>query len=117
MRTFLRRLPKFSGATGMMPNTVVDEGLAGSADSAGSMSKADRGDELRPEYDFSKMSGGVRGRYVDRYREGTNLALLEPDVAEAFPTDDQVNAALRSYLRGAQRGYGDGRATEQSEFL
>ena len=42
-------------------------------------------DELRPEYDFSKMPGGVRGKYVDRCRRGTNLILLERDVASAFP--------------------------------
>ena len=58
-------------------------------------------DELRPEYDFSTMKGGVRGKYVDRYRAGTNLALLEPDVAEAFPTDETVNEALRTILKAA----------------
>ena len=42
-------------------------------------------DDLRPEYDFSQMKGGVRGKYVERYREGTNLVLLDPDVAEHFP--------------------------------
>ena len=35
-------------------------------------------DDLRPEYDFSQMKGGVRGKYVERYREGTNLVLLDP---------------------------------------
>ena len=58
-------------------------------------------DELRPEYDFATMKGGVRGKYVDRYRAGTNLALLEPDVAEAFPTDEAVNEALRTILKAA----------------
>lgn len=67
------------------------------------MSKADEHDELKPEYDFEKMTGGVRGKYVESYREGTNLALLEPDIADAFPTDEQVNAALRSYLRSTER--------------
>lgn len=38
-------------------------------------------DEMRPEYDSSQLKGGVRGKYVERYRAGTNLALLEPDVA------------------------------------
>jgi len=63
-------------------------------------------DDLRPEYDFSSMAGGVRGKYVDRYREGVNLALLDPEVAEAFPTDAAVNEALRTVLRAtrAQRG-------------
>ncbi len=58
-------------------------------------------DELRPEYDFSAMKGGVRGKYVERYRAGTNLALLEPDLAEAFPTDQAVNEALRAILKAA----------------
>jgi hypothetical protein len=57
--------------------------------------------ELRAEYDFATMRGGVRGKYVERYRAGTNLALLEPDVAEAFPTDDAVNEALRTILKAA----------------
>lgn len=60
-------------------------------------------DELRPEYDFSKMAGGVRGKYVERYRSGTNLVLLEPDVAQAFPTDASVNEALRLLIQIAQR--------------
>lgn len=60
-------------------------------------------DELRPEYDFSKMVGGVKGKYVERYRAGTNLVLLEPDVAQAFPTDASVNEALRLLIQIAQR--------------
>ncbi|HEY9601566.1 MAG TPA: hypothetical protein V6C85_08150 [Allocoleopsis sp.] len=42
-------------------------------------------DALRSEYDFSQMKGGIRGKYVERYRAGTNLVLLDPDVAQAFP--------------------------------
>ena len=60
-------------------------------------------DELRPEYDFATMKGGVRGKYVERYRAGTNLALLAPDVADAFPTDEAVNEALRTILKAAAR--------------
>jgi hypothetical protein len=60
-------------------------------------------DELRPEYDFSKMAGGVRGKYVERYRTGTNLVLLDADIAQAFPTDASVNEALRLLLQIAQR--------------
>jgi hypothetical protein len=60
-------------------------------------------DELRPEYDFSKMAGGVRGKYVERYRAGTNLVLLEPDISQAFPTDASVNEALRLLFQIAQR--------------
>ncbi len=59
-------------------------------------------DDLRPEYDFSSMAGGVRGKYVERYREGVNLALLDPEVAEAFPTDTAVNEALRTVLRATK---------------
>ncbi|NJL90674.1 MAG: hypothetical protein HC916_13465 [Coleofasciculaceae cyanobacterium SM2_1_6] len=60
-------------------------------------------DELRPEYDFGTMKGSVRGKYVDRYRTGTNVVLLDPDVAEAFPTSDSVNEALRLLMQIAQR--------------
>ncbi len=63
----------------------------------------DMEDELRPEYDFSQMPGGVRGKYVERYRMGTNLVLLDPDVAQAFPTDAAVNEALRLLMQIAQR--------------
>ena len=58
-------------------------------------------DELRPEYDFAAMKDGVRGKYVERFRAGTNLALLEADVAAAFPTDEAVNEALRTILKAA----------------
>lgn len=56
-------------------------------------------DELRPEYDFAKMKGGVRGKYVKKYRQGTNLVLLDPDVAQAFPNDEAVNEALRRLIQ------------------
>ncbi len=55
-------------------------------------------DDMRPEYDFASMRGGVRGKYVNRYRQGTNLVLLDPEVAEAFPTDAAVNETLRAAL-------------------
>jgi len=60
-------------------------------------------DELRSEYDLKTLlKGGVRGKYADRYKEGTNLVLLAPDVARAFPTEDAVNEALRLVIRMAQ---------------
>ncbi len=59
-------------------------------------------DELRPEYEFAQMGGGVRGKYVERYRAGTNLVLLDPDIAQAFPTDASVNEALRLLLQVTQ---------------
>lgn len=73
--------------------------------SAGSMRKIDKAaadPDLRAEYDFSTMAGGVRGKYVERYRTGVNLVLLEPEVAEAFPTDAAVNEALRIVMRAGK---------------
>lgn len=52
-------------------------------------------DEMRAEYD---LRGGVRGKYYERYREGTNVVLLEPDVAREFRDSATVNEALRHYL-------------------
>ena len=60
-------------------------------------------DELRAEYDFSQLKGGVKGKFVERYRVGTNLVLLAPDVAKAFPDDESVNEALRLLLKIALR--------------
>jgi hypothetical protein len=57
--------------------------------------------DMRDEYDFAAMKGGIQGKYAARYRAGTNLVLLEPDVAQAFPTDEAVNEALRAALRMA----------------
>ncbi len=55
-------------------------------------------DDLRSEYDLSKLKGGVRGKYAKRFQQGTNLVLLSPDVAEYFPDEQSVNAALRSLV-------------------
>ena len=44
------------------------------------------------------MKGGVRGKYFKRFREGTNIVLVEPEVAAAFPTESAVNEALRGVL-------------------
>ena len=57
-------------------------------------------DELRPEYDLRELlKGGVRGKYVERYRAGTNLVLLDPDIAKAFPDEATVNDALRLVIQ------------------
>ncbi len=56
-------------------------------------------DDLRSEYDASVLTGGVRGKYLERFRAGTNLALLAPEVRAAFPTDEAVNRALRSLMQ------------------
>jgi hypothetical protein len=60
-------------------------------------------DEMRPEYDFAAMKGGVRGKYAKAFREGTNLVLLDEDVAKAFPTASSVNETLRAILTVASR--------------
>ncbi len=59
-------------------------------------------DELRREYDLSQLKGGVRGKYTARYREGTNLVLLSPDVAAHFPDEKSVNKALRALIHAAK---------------
>ena len=74
------------------------------------MSKVNRpdDDDLRPEYDFASMKGGVRGKYVARLRKGSNLVLLEPEIAAAFPSDDAVNEALRGVLHTTRAVRGKG---------
>jgi len=63
-------------------------------------SKTEMSDELRPEYDLRKLlKGGVRGKYAERYRAGTNLVLLDPDVAKVFPNEEAVNDALRLVIQ------------------
>ena len=64
------------------------------------MKKTDRtqDDDIRPEYDFASMKGGVRGKHYQRYREGTNIVLLDPEVTKAFPSEASVNEALRGVL-------------------
>ncbi len=59
-------------------------------------------DELRPEYDFASMTGGVRGKYSERYRQGVNIVRLEDDVAAAFPDAKSVNNALRSLIKASK---------------
>ena len=63
-------------------------------------------DELRPEYDEATLRGllrdGVRGKYLERYREGTNLVKLAPDVAASFPTEEAVNNALRGLMQSQE---------------
>src|SRR5437879_9059102 len=73
-------------------------------------------DGLRPEYDLTKLlKGGIRGKYVARYRAGTNVVLLAPDVAQAFPTEDAVNEALRLVMRMAQIPIGIERSSAQKQ--
>ncbi len=66
--------------------------------------KSEMDDELRPEYDMRKLlKGGVKGKYAERYRAGTNLVLLAPDVAKVFANNaEAVNEALRLVIRLTQ---------------
>jgi len=70
------------------------------------MRKVKKSDELRPEYKREDLGKGVRGKYFQEYREGTNLVLLSPDVARVFPTDEAVNEALRSLIDVAEKSTG-----------
>jgi hypothetical protein len=58
-------------------------------------SKKRKGDDLRPEYDLAQLEGGVRGKYYGQATAGTNLVLIEPDLASVFPDAESVNRALR----------------------
>ena len=57
-------------------------------------------DEMRPEYD---LRGGVRGKYYQQYREGTNVVLLDSDVAAVFRNSESVNRALRVLIKAASQ--------------
>src|SRR5207247_11188429 len=52
-------------------------------------------DELRTEYDLDELGPGVRGKYYRQAKAGTNLVLIEPDLAKVFPDQESVNRALR----------------------
>ena len=69
------------------------------------MKKA-KSDELRPEYRREDLGPGVRGKYLETYRAGTNLVLLSPEIAKVFPTEEAVNDALRSLIEVAERSVG-----------
>ena len=60
-------------------------------------------DELRPEYTRADLGNGVRGKHYQEYQSGTNVALLAPDVRAAFPTDQELNDALRMLVRLAKQ--------------
>ena len=56
-------------------------------------------DTLRDEYPEDLIKSGIRGKYAKQYAEGTNVILLDPDVAKAFPTSEAVNKALRELIQ------------------
>ena len=63
-------------------------------------------EEMRKEYRREDLGKGIRGKYFDEYKKGTNLVLLSPDVAAVFPDDTSVNDALRSLMKVAQQTIG-----------
>jgi hypothetical protein len=67
-------------------------------------SKPSKKEEMKAEYD---IRGGVRGKYYERYREGTNVVLLEPDVAAVFRNSQSVNRALRMLIDLARKQVDD----------
>lgn len=73
-----------------------------SAKSTKKTEAADR-DTLRPSYRREDLGKGMRGKYFRKYADGTNLVLVSPDLAKAFPTSESVNSALRSLLDVAER--------------
>lgn len=68
--------------------------------------REDGSNDLRDEYGREDLGQGVRGKYLESYRKGTNLVLLSLDVAKAFPTDEAVNDALRSLIDIAKKSVG-----------
>ena len=60
-------------------------------------------DNLRPEYDFSELGNAARGKYAEAYRRGSNLVLLDEDIAKAFPNERAVNDALRLLMNLAKQ--------------
>jgi len=79
------------------------------------MKKA-KSEDLRPEYRREDLGPGIRGKYFESYQKGTNLVLLSPDVAKAFPTEEAVNDALRSLIELAQKSIGlTRRSTERAK--
>jgi len=67
------------------------------------MKKDDVDEEMKPEYQREDLGPGMRAKYQQAYAEGTNLIILDPDVAKAFPSGESVNEALRSLMDIAQR--------------
>jgi len=70
------------------------------------MKKVKESDELRPEYKREDLGKGVRGKFYESYQKGSNLILLNPEVAKVFPTEEAVNEALMSLIDVAKKSTG-----------
>jgi hypothetical protein len=57
-----------------------------------------RADDIRPEYPPELIRSGERGKYAERYREGTNIVLIDPELHKHYPDSEAVNRALREHL-------------------
>jgi len=68
--------------------------------------RKDNSDGLRAEYRRDDLGHGIRGKYYDEFKTGTNLVLLTPDVAQIFADEDSVNDALRALIELAQKSVG-----------
>ena len=75
-------------------------------DTKGKYMKRVKPEEMRKEYKRKDLGKGIRGKYFDEYKKGTNLILLSPDVAEVFPDDASVNESLRSLMKIARQSTG-----------
>lgn len=64
------------------------------------LASAEEKEEMLLEYDFSE---GIRGKYAERYAEGTNVVVLSPDLARIFPDSESVNRALRALVEVARQ--------------
>lgn len=73
--------------------------------------------DLRPEYDLSKLKGGVRGKYYRQATAGTNLVLIEPELTEVFPDTESVNRALRLLADAAASAAGKTRGQAAKKRL
>ena len=71
-------------------------------------------EDMRKEYKREDLGKGIRGKYFSEYKKGTNLVLLSPDVAAAFPDDASVNDALRSLIKIARQTTGLTKASRGS---
>ena len=72
------------------------------------------GDEMRPEYDLSLLEGGIRGKYYQEATAGTNLVLIDPELASLFPDSESVNRALRVIAGKADSASGGTRQGRQA---
>ena len=67
------------------------------------MNNSDK-DTMRDEYDLSTLGNPVKGKYAQRYKEGSNVVVIDPDLVEKFPNTEAVNKALRDLLREENHG-------------